>query len=280
MDVDPIRHEPDPQLADIWERSKRWILQRTVAIFIRKPDGNPIQWGTGVLLQVGSSCVVVSASHVMDVVKEGVEVLLGTMTPEAKGLISVGDGPVIRTTDQDKLDLAIVHVSEAAAARLAEHKEFVQLPQVEIARAAPQGCYYVAGFAIELTRTDHESKTINVGSFTLTTSLVESDHSHAGVTIALSHSKDAITLSDEGSPARTPHLKGISGCGMWRLWAEGDVHNLASWDESWIRLAGIEHRTAREVVIGTIAFHVFEFLARTQPAEITLSNRGAEFRFL
>ena len=73
-------------------------------------------------------------------------------------------------------------------------------------------------------------------------------------------------------------MQGVSGCGVWRLWENARAGELASWDESWIQLVGIEHRVAGEAIIGTLALHVVKMMIETQPVELTLSDRGFKLR--
>nr|HEX4316238.1 hypothetical protein [Kofleriaceae bacterium] len=275
MDLDPTGVQPD---AHIWERAKRWAFERTVAIYIRKPDGSPKQWGSGVLVKFGEAAFLVTASHVMTIMQERVEILLGAMTPNARGLVSLGEQLVIRS-EEDKLDLAIARLPARAVDELARAKAFVQHAAVDIERLMPQGRYLVVGYPIEITQTDHTMKTITIGQFTHTTMLTNSDSAHPGISIAVANHKDSIARDREGGRARPPDLHGVSGCGIWRLWANDQAGDLDQWDETWIRLVGIEHRTVGEAIIGTMASHFFEMALRTQPTEVTLSPSGVTVRF-
>jgi hypothetical protein len=274
MNLDPVQMQP---YAHIWERAKRWIFDRTVAIYFRKPDGNPVQRGSGVLLQMGDAVFLVSASHVMAIVRDGVEILIGSMNVEAKGLVSTGEGMVVRT-DEEQRDLALMRLPQSAIEALAPFKRFVQPAEIDLGRAMPQGGYYIAGYPIQLTRTDHSAKIVAVGEYTSATYLADSDHAHPGISIALAHDKDSMARSGDGERARTPHLSGVSGCGVWRLWADQHFERLAEWNESWIRLSGIEHRIVGEVIVGTMAFHVFQMILHTQRVELTLSPNGVTLR--
>jgi len=268
MHPDPATIQPD---AHIWERAKLDLRSHSCDL-LSSAGRQPKQWGSGVLLACGDAAFLVTASHVMEIVGEKAEILIGSMSVGARGLISLGDSnPVVRTKDDEKLDLALVRLSESAIEALAPLKQFVLPSEVDLNRVMPQGRYFIAGYPIQLTQTDHTSKTITVGSFTYTTHLTDSDHVHPGVSIALARGKDSITRGDDGEPARSPELRGVSGCGIWRLWANEQADQLADWNETWIELVGIEHRTAGEAIIGTMAAHVYDMLLRTQPVEVTLT---------
>jgi hypothetical protein len=278
MEIDPAQYQPDSRL---WPRAKQWILDRTVAIYYRVEGGNANHHGSGLLVQLGEKAVfLVSASHVLEIVREKAELLIGTMTPGARGLISLGAATVMRTTDQEKLDVGVVRLHQNAIDALAQHKQFIQMRDLDLGRAMPQGRYYVVGYPIELTRTDHTTKQISIGYIAKATHLVDSDHAHPSISIALSHEKNSISFSNDGERARSPHLKGASGCGVWRLWANEEFERLNEWDESWIRLAAIEHRTAGEAIIGTMLAHVLDLILKTQPSQLTMSSDGVTLQLL
>jgi len=271
---------PSPLHAAILARAQRWIFDRTVAIYVRQPEGNPRQWGSGVLLQINEEDVfLVSASHVIEMAREG-ELLIGSMSPEARDLVLLGQSVRIRTTDTQKVDVAVVRLSASAIETLAPFKHAQHIARLDSSRALPQGCYYVAGYPLEITTTDHVARAITIGGYTLTTYLVESDNAHRGVSIALAHNREhSVVRGSDGELTRAPHLEGISGCGIWRLWSSDQEEQLEAWDESWICLVGIEHRITKTTVIGTMAFHVFEMLARTQPTQLSVTSRGIKLSF-
>lgn len=220
----------------------------------------------------------------MEIVREGAKILIGAMNVDARNLVSIGGGALVRTDDQEKLDLAFVRLPGSAIKALAPFKRFVELSEVDLrppmpyGPPMPQGLYYVAGYPVQLTHTDNSDKMITVGQYTHTTHLVDSDSAHRGISIAVAYGKDSTTRSVDGQCAPAPKLNGVSGCGIWRLWENEHVEQLAGWDESWIRLTGIEHRIAGEAIIGTMASHVIKLLIHTQPVELTLSHDVATLR--
>ncbi|HEY0987464.1 MAG TPA: hypothetical protein VGD80_10450, partial [Kofleriaceae bacterium] len=207
-----------------------------------------------------------------------VELLIASMNTEARGLVPIAGYPVARTNDEEKLDLALVRLPQSAIEALAPVKRFVRPSELDLGHAMPQGRYYIAGYPLQLTQTDNAAKRITPGTFTKATHLGISGRAHPGISIVLAHGKDSITLSGDGERARAPSLNGISGCGIWRLWANQQFPHLAEWDESWIRLSGIEHGLVEDVIVGTIASHILKLLILTYPMELTITRDGVSFQ--
>jgi hypothetical protein len=145
----------------------------------------------------------------------------------------------------------------------------------------PQGRYYLAGYPIALTKTDHtpDAKSITVAPYTFATHLADSENAHSGISIVLANTKESFAIDADGDVAPSPDLHGVSGCGIWRLWANEEFERIAQWDESWIRLVGIDHRTSGETIIGTMIRHVVRMMIETQPSQLTISDQGATIGF-
>lgn len=259
--MNPADIHPDTR---IWKEAKSWILERTVALYAQMPGGNPVQRGSGVLLQIADAGFLASASHVMDIAKEA-EIWIAPMDPGAKGFVKIAPVQVKLTVDQVRHDLAIVRLPSAAIEALTGRKRFVQLEEMDLGTSMREGRYYVAGYPIALTKTDHDTMKISIGLYARATHLTTSEASYAGVSIALAYGKDAIGVNEAGAPTRNPPLGGISGCGIWRLWAGANLDPLAEWNPSWIRFVGLEHGTVGEAIIGTLCCQLAGFIAREHP---------------
>lgn len=264
-------HPPDE---DILARARQWIFDRTVAVYVKKSDGNPVQWGSGVLSRVGGVALLLTASHVMEIVREGVEVLVGAMDSANGGLVPIGQQRVVRS-EIEVLDIAHLRLPADAATALESGKRFVEFGEVEWSKLARQGRYFVAGYPIQITKTNHQAETIFVGPFTAATQLQSRANDQPDSTLVLAHDRNSPAIDREGDRVKVPELQGISGCGIWRIWAVDELNDLSNCNESWIRLAGIEHRATREAIIGTFARHALDMIIGTEPVEWEVSAAGA-----
>jgi hypothetical protein len=78
----------------------------------------------------------------------------------------------------------------------------------------------------------------------------------------------ALFLDDEhedehGDRARLPELRGISGCGVWRLHAKGD--DPRAWSVDRIKLGGVEYGFIKGAILGVRARHVIGGIATQFP---------------
>lgn len=223
-------------------------------------DAEPVFEGSGVLLKIAETAIVLSAGHVLEAAKEAA-LLLGPMTGGSRFVPLPGPFQVSR--DQDAVDVGFARLPGDVAAKLAEYeKRFLRLNELEFVKEPSAGFYSVVGFPKIVNTPNYSTRVIDVMPFNYGTFLcVEPpDIFKPGTSIAVRWTANSITTHD-GDPVRMPELGGISGCGMWRLYGSEDCERLDFWDPSWIRLSGIEHRVSpKKWIKGTLIRRVIELI--------------------
>lgn len=226
----------EPQIRN---EAMEWVLERTVGIYGSTVDGNPVLYGTGILLQIADAPFLVTASHVAKDL-DGLDIRLDPCGERAT-FVRLGATTIRRTQDESEYDFAYARLSGNAADELrAQRKKFVRLDSVDDAKP---GWYCVVGFPRETTRLITQEKCITTEPVMFETHLYEGSppEPHTpGVSITLKYDGNTIVCA-RGERPRIPDLHGISGCGIWRLYAYCDHRAQRAWDPSAIRLVGIEH---------------------------------------
>lgn len=243
-------------------RATNWIFEHTVGIYFQMAGGDPVPWGSGVLLRIADASFVLSASHVL---KRASEATL-RLAPSVEGsrFVTISSLDLQRSKDTEHLDIGWMRLSEDDSQKLAIHKRFLRMSHLDTEQRMSEGAYVVAGYPVELTKVDKNEITAN--RFSYLTNLAPVENEIPGVTLGLSFKSSILRHEDGTDTARMPSLGGISGCGIWRVWADSQGNPIGRWDTSWIRLAGIEHAvTSRRSIRGTIIGHMLGMIARSYP---------------
>jgi hypothetical protein len=219
-----------------------WALRRTVAVYARVVGGVPVPHGSGVLLRIAKATFLVSASHVLfDRKNPDERELFITSGLPGSAFTSLGGLDVKASHDQDDVDVAFVRLSPEVESAMAEHREFVQMDELDLCRNAEQGLYGVVGFPQSYSTRDHAAKTIEPRAIYIGAARCDPvpDLFTPGVSIALWHQH--VGIDEDGSAQRVPDLYGVSGCGIWRMITSDVIERRQPWTPSSLRLTGIEH---------------------------------------
>lgn len=180
--------------------------------------------------------------------------------------VTVSPLEVRRSEDTDHLDVGVVRLGNDDAQRLSAYKKFLCLAELDTGQRMPAGAYLVTGFPAQLTKIDHALKEITANRFSYLTHLAAVDNETPVMTLGLQFRSSILRYEDGSTVRQMPELKGISGCGIWRVWTESQTASLDRWDPPWIRLSGIEHAViAHRSIRGTIIGHAIGIIARSYP---------------
>jgi hypothetical protein len=251
--------------------SKNWILERTVGLYARTETGDPIMAGSGVLLRIADVAFVLSAGHVLKAMRD-MGILISPMANGSQ-LIRPGELDVIASEGHSEIDAGFIRLFPKTVEALAIHRKFLTMADLAIGTTESKPNYYCfLGYPQQLNTPDYLRKRIDARPLCyLTPSVVESHEATPGISVLLDVTKDTVILSDSESSKieeqRMPHLKGISGCGIWRLDRKrermdpsGDAAGSA------IRLVGIEYAWApRKWVKGVLIHHVIGLIVDAYP---------------
>lgn len=251
----------------IFRASRTWIFDRTVGIYAQARGGNPRLEGSGVLLQIADAPFMLSAGHVLKA-SEDAAIMPAPMMPGSR-MIPMPDVRINFTADQRQVDVGFVRLPDEVASELKQHgKKFTTRADIDISDEPARAFYTVVGYPAKTNTLDYQAMRVDVLPFCHATYLYDRDDvdSTPGVSMVLRFKQHTITRPD-GETDRMPSLKGISGCGIWRLYGAGDrLGRLDTWDPGWIRLAGIEHGCVeRKYIKGTMIKSVLELIERANP---------------
>lgn len=270
--MNPVPDDERAFLDHMRDESCAWIARRTVTLLVEERPGLLSQLGTAVLLAIADSVWLISAAHVLDRARR-YPFWINPAVPGARP-ISLDGVAIQLTEDQSKADLGFVELPTAVSAELATTKKFLRLDEVDWEPEPPSGLY--GAFGYPATINVRRSTTLQIP----TTGMFYVSRSHKwrkpprpklfdpALNVAIDF--DSRRSRDEsGELAAVPDPKGMSGCGLWRLFAyNGDR---ARWRADLIRLAGIQHGHATKenrpgVLIGVRFRHVLSTMCDASPA--------------
>jgi hypothetical protein len=213
--------------------ARAFMHDRTVAFWghhERLTNGEPVLYGSGVLLQVAEARFIVTAAHVCDLfLNRGLPALIGAGAHKLVPLDETG----VRYSK--KADIALVPLSEQVWSALSTEKKFTRLSEIAAHDPTDEsgGIYCAFGYPTARSTTDHEAR--------LHTMIAQ----HA---FGLPYPKTKQPIEDFDPRLhiaiefdRTSHAApgGMSGGGIWRI-HQGGVP-AAGWSVDDIRLVAIEH---------------------------------------
>lgn len=249
-----------------WSEGRRWIEQRTVFV-CELAGGDPVPLFTAVLLRVADRHFAITAGHclkdwgksryVIGVRKSGLAAEV--QDDEVMDWVDLTTVQAEIPTDPT-MDFALIPLTEEMASNLSRFRSFVRISEVDVrGDEPPAGHYAILGYPLEL-RKRAAARWICDAIFypTAPTSVGDRDPS---TTIALF--LDVEHTDEDGDRARLPELKGISGCGVWRLHTKGD--DPRTWSVDRIRFVGIEYGYVKAAILGVRALHVMGGIATQFP---------------
>jgi hypothetical protein len=233
------------------------VAASTVALYGVQND-EPVQNGSGVLLRIADAGLLISAAHVLDYATiHKFPHLIGTtggadLIPLERVEVLASGMPASGDRDDDPFDIGVVRLQPEVVERLEQHKRFLRLHQIDPLVGQDRGNYYfVYGFPFALAKNDPERHIARVTSLRYGTVA----HHDARVDVSgFDPDRDLVlsqppngNIDSEGNAVELPRLKGISGCGLWRL-SRPEVQP-QRWTTDSVQLVGIEHTVLRNQYI-------------------------------
>lgn len=230
------------------QRAVERILSYTIPIYAMRPSGHPRAWGSGVLLRIADTSLLLSCAHVLKAAKDGDA--LGTLGVDGCELVELA--PVEhRWTEDERVDLGFAILPQEVVDSLPREKQFLRLSDLCFDRSMSFGAYTVVGYPVETSEINGVERVVGANpiQFSSVPHQKRIDDHIEGVTISLTLDPRAVGDGD-GNPARMPHLKGMSGCGIWQL-AAMDKPPTKVWTPDDVKLVGIEHTLTAGTITGS-----------------------------
>ena len=181
----------------------------------------PQHVGSGVLLRIGEEKFMFTAAHVADFRLKGQLYLGGESFPIRMSGTVTHTRPPQDDRLRDKLDAAVIHLSEEVTGHLREH-EFLEIAEVDAASGPRHDDFFlVAGFPCTKQRFVPNGSTIEALLYPFVAvsklgSSYDSESLNADYHVLLGFNKKEMWRRDLGR-VTAPDLYGISGGGIWWL---------------------------------------------------------------
>ena len=229
---------------------KKFIPHITGFVTIR-PDKTPVQFGSGVLLQIAGSHFVLTAAHIFDeTTKYKLPIGIITGLNDDPALFIDNKEVLAFSVRRDRFDVCAIRLSrEMADIMLSKGRRFCTLSDADpLDMTSQQGkkvWYAVFGFPASNQRMIDEgtilySRAQFYCSTTFDNQKNELDRISGfdpKVHIAI-HFERSDAADCDGKASKLPHPSGMSGCGVWRM--TDDIPSITSCDVSKAKLVGIE----------------------------------------
>lgn len=225
--------EASPELLEALTKARKFIEDRTIQLYFRAPEGNPVAKGTGTLFQIRDERMIVTAAHVVKLIREG-EGKLGVFNGDNR-FEHIG-GEAAEFIDGVAEDLLVLRL-DADSIDAVSSRSFVGFLGPTGALDLSHHLCAIVGYPIERTRMKARGL-IEYGSYMSCSSVVSNAPALANFDperhFLLAHTD---LVDAHGAPVTSPRLEGISGCGVW---AVVDRRGVNGWSENSIRLVGVE----------------------------------------
>ncbi|MES2792855.1 MAG: hypothetical protein V4719_24800 [Planctomycetota bacterium] len=197
------------------------LLNKCVVAIYGDHNGIAVQCGTGTLFRVADYSFLVSACHVTNLARKGVQLYVSDAGPKAPGVALEGN-----LHSEKNLDVSVWQLAPQVISELPNRK-FLTIHQTDRADLrVNRGWYYVHGYPNCWSHLRPDEQKTTVKAFTYGTVLYQGDTStfegyNPDLHVLLTAPKKG-NVDSHGAQTEMPtSLKGISGCSIWQAYYEG-----------------------------------------------------------
>lgn len=222
---------------------------------------------SGVLFAVGDAHFVLTASHDLTaIIRHGIPLFV---SPSGDGIDPVPLHDAQFTCTDEKLpDVAVCRLTPRAVSELLPRAKFLRLNDVDLAASGNDAMYAVVGHPAELFRLTEDG--FGSDPFTLFGRPYHGPYPEGAtfdpqVHLSLGFEPQGINALT-GSSVSAPHIRGMSGCGIWRI-GQWPPQFDSLLDTSKWRLVAIQHRWHKTLnyVQGTFVRHALSLIYHNNP---------------
>ena len=271
-----------PFVSDFLERVQKeivpTIVEATVPFYAVQND-TIVRDRSGVLLRVGDEHFILTASHNLKAIVDNDIYLYVGWCKEDSVPVPIPDA-VFHTSEEQSRDVGVIRLSGESSEKITSSSKPISLRN--IARECPdeQAFYLVSGYPQEwltVLPDGIESAPLNYlcrpySGDSLPVDTFEYDP-RLHLLLELSRDGKKVTSADDTPIPSKSGIKGISGCGVWRI-VGYSPNAMKDWQPDQVSLVGIEHRywEKQGAVAATRIQHVLAFLAGEFPNLLPAMN--------
>lgn len=204
------------------------IYKCTIPLSCMDKEGRKAHIGSGILIKTECNFYLLSARHVFENEKDVLNKKTVNNIVYCKDDIAYPiNGVFAYYSADEKIDILVCKLSESTQGMLYQFFEFMpsyMMAQESILRYTKD--YYIVGYPIgKVKRSYPYDNTIKRSLYTIQTAGLKSDEFNFHV----EYHRDKMTNLQTGLKISTPHVKGMSGCGLWykcqeNIYLVGIVH--------------------------------------------------------
>lgn len=264
-----------PLIKDFLQRVQQEVIPKIVNAtlpFYAVQNDQIVRDRSGVFLRIAGDHFILTASHDLKaIVDNNIHLYVG-WSEEESAPVPIHDS-VFHTSEEDSRDIALIKLTADTAKQVASSSQPISLPTIAQNCEFDNAFYMVSGYPKEWLSVfpdQIESAPLNYlcrpySGEELPTETFKYDPS---VHFQLELQRKAVavhSLNEVMLPAKEG-IKGISGCGVWRI-AGYSTEAISSWKPDDVQLVGIEHRYWQKqgAVAATRIEHMLSFLAAGFP---------------
>lgn len=233
-------------LKRVQQEALPWIVNSTIP-FYGVQDDQIKRDRSGVLLRLADSYFILTASHdLKEFVEHKIPLYVG-WDKEEKVAVPLSDS-VFHTTDKNSLDVAVIKLTNDDAEKILTTKQAISMRDISSEIDESPGMFLVCGFPQEWLSVSSEKIDSTplpfFGRFfegeTSPTAQIKFDPK---VHALFEFNQNAIRASNKESfqLPRFDGIKGISGCGVWRI-LDWEKDSIETWNPDNCKLVAIQHR--------------------------------------
>lgn len=264
---------PRTLVSDFFEQVRQDAIPRIVRAtvpFYAVQDDKIKRDRSGVLVRVGDEYFILTASHELKaIVEANICLYVGQDTTECIP-VPIPDSR-FHTTEENSRDIAVIKLSSSTASKLLTSSEPIALREIAFAENRRPGFFVVCGYpmawmTILPDRVDSLPLAFLGRFFQRDPPPTDTFEYDDKLHILIEFTRNAIRSGDfqKCLLPSTDGIKGISGCGVWRV-ADYSPESLKSWNPKSLQLIGIQHRYWQQQ--GCIAATWMKFVMERMVAE-------------
>jgi hypothetical protein len=269
----PMSDSLPPKFADFSRRLEKEVVSKIVQAtvpFYGVQDSLVVRDRSGIFLQIGAKYFILTAAHDLPEILEN-RIPLYVGRSQIDGIpCPIHDASFHVAVDEERVDVAVIRLSDEAAPHVLSSYTPIHLPDIARKRSTEPGLFLVSGYPqawFDIRNTEAPSMALSFLAMSFSTPQILSWFDPK-LHVMVNFNRQAIRASDRSEILLPPKdgIKGMSGCGIWRV-ADCTPEGLQSWRPEQCKLVAIEHtyHESQSWMCGTWIGEAMQILLRQFP---------------